>query len=231
MNRYFCLIALSLLYACSSKDKCQNQPDTDTYVSSAKINEKVHKLIFTTQISQSDVAALNKLAKDFKLNKIGRISLYPYGFSGDSTNNLKKACVQVKKIFLNQKIRESAVDIQPIKVDNYGKQNIIVIKSYRYDLLLPTADKWKYDIGDIDPTKDIPNFGTAAEYNLGCMIANPRDLVDPAEIAEVDGKSAVTAVRKVIPVAGRTGGGTGGTGNNSGIDAGGATVSGGSTTK
>ena len=77
MNRYFCLIALSLLYACSSKDKCQNQPDTDTYVSSAKINEKVHKLIFTTQISQSYVAALNKLAKDFKLNKIGRISLYP----------------------------------------------------------------------------------------------------------------------------------------------------------
>lgn len=207
MNRYFCFIALSLLCACASKDECKNKPDTDTYVSSAKINEKVHKLFFTTQLSKADIDALNKLAKDFKVNKVGRISLHPYCVSRESANNLKKACAQVRDIFLNQKIIESAVDIQPINVDSGEKQNVIVIKSYTYDLLLPTADKWKYDIGDIDPTKDIPNFGTSTEYNLGCMIANPRDLVDPAEIGETDGKSAVTTVRKVIPVGGASGGG------------------------
>ena len=49
---------------------------------------------------------------------------------------------------------------------------------------------------DIDSNKDLPNFGVSYEYNLGSMIANPKDLVDPAPLENMDAQTAINAIKK-----------------------------------
>lgn len=216
MKNIFYLITLIALLGCSANKsyKKLSDIDIDTYRSSASIKEHSYKLIFNSVVTDADIIALNKLADQCIITKVGKISILPKTCSLGQSSIMNEACNKVIEIFLKRGIKESILDIQPININEINKENSIIIKFYTYKVLLPTVDRWKYNVGDIDVTKKLPNFGTAMSYNLGCMIANPRDLVDPAEYSKVDGKSAVTVIRKLIPVS--TGGGMMGSGGGLG---------------
>lgn len=210
MKRIAALLGL-ILWGCADTNRCVYGPknDKDTYRSSAEISERNHKLIFDAGLSSSDVNALNKLADEFVATSVGKITIIPISRSSQEAKKLENAANLVREIFEKRRIKKHVIDLQPCIVDKEAARNVVQIKSYKYDLKLPTASKWKYDVGDIDVEKKMPNLGVATSYNLGLMIANPRDLVDPAGMGMMDGKSAVAAVRQVIHATNRVGGSMG----------------------
>ncbi len=199
--------SLLMLVSCSSPNNKNLYSHEEILRSTAKITkERLHKLTFEKGISKQDLHALAELGKEFTATSVRKVSILPIARNKDSLLISINAAKNAKEALIESGMSKNIIEIGKIDIDAKSTNNYMLIKSYLYDVVLPTADKWKYDIGDIDTTKETPNFGVATSYNLGLMIANPRDLIDPAEMSETDAKSAVKNVRKVL--GGTTSGGT-----------------------
>lgn len=214
LKKIIVISSILILASCSGpKDKIKQQYNCISH-STAKISkERLHKLTFESALSQQDLYALSELGKEFVETSVRKISIIP---NVKNKNNLLlaiKAAKKVREIFVENGVSEGIAEIREPNIDEKSSKNYIEIKSYIYDVVLPNDDKWQYDIGDIDTTKETPNFGVSTSYNLGLMIANPRDLIDPAEMGKTDAKSAVANVRKVL--GGATAGGSASTSGGS----------------
>lgn len=229
LKKIMIISSILILASCSGpKDKIKQQYNGISHPTAKVSKERLHKLTFTSALSQQDLYALSELGKEFVETSVQKISIIP---NVRNKNNLLlaiKAAKKVREIFIENGVSECIAEICEPNIDEKSDKNYIEIKSYIYDVVLPTDEKWQYDIGDIDTTKETPNFGVSTSYNLGLMIANPRDLIDPAEMGKTDAKSAVTNVRKVL--GGTTASNSAGTsGESAGSVSGGSSSSGGST--
>ncbi len=226
LKKIVIISSLLILVSCSGPNSKNLYSHEDVLRSTAKITkERLHKLNFEKEISKQDLHALAELGKEFTATSVRKVSILPIAKNKDSLLISINAAKKAKDTLIESGLSENIIEIGKIDIDEKSTDNYMLMKSYLYDVVLPTADKWKYDIGDIDITKETPNFGVATSYNLGLMIANPRDLIDPAEMSETDAKSAVKNVRKVL--GGTTAGGTAAGGTASGGGASGGAAGGG----
>lgn len=195
-------LLLVFLAGCSLNSQKNKKPvvDNDTYVTSVDKSQRTHMLYLTNNVlSKHDEASLRDLADQYINTGVRQIVLTPIVRSKNELNMFDIHLESIKEIFIRSGIISAYVYIhQPVVVTGKKSRSGIKIDSYTYSVKLPTAKEWKYDIGDIDETKELPNFGVSNEYNLGLMIDNPKDLVDPDPIAPFDSKSAIQSVRKII---------------------------------
>lgn len=195
-------LLLVFLAGCSLNSQKNKKPvvDNDTYVTSVDKSQRTHMLYLSDNIlSKHDETSLRNLADQYVSTGVRQIVLTPIVRSKDELNMFDTHLESVKDIFIRAGIISAYVYIhQPVIATDKKSRSGIKIDSYTYSVKLPTAKEWKYDVGDIDETKEFPNLGVSNEYNLGLMIDNPKDLIDPDPIAPFDGKSAVQSVRKMI---------------------------------
>ncbi len=213
MNNYYMLMICFCFTGCSmlnSKDKSKDIADHDTYVTSVIQKQRSHMLKIYNKLSAADIKNIKKLARELVHENVGKVVLTPIVPNLDNRNVYKQVLYDMKNIFMRAGVSNFEIYIKSPKIDHM--QSGIKIDSYSYKAVLPTAKKWKYPIGDIDESKTLPNLGVAYEYNFGAMIANPKDLVDPSPLDNMDAKSAIKPVRKIIPIATGSKGG----GNNTG---------------
>lgn len=199
MKKYCIIMSCALLTSCSHFNwwKSDEKPkvDHDTYVTSVSEGKQVYSLNVHADLSRDDLKGLKKLARSLVSNNTKKVVLTPVVSSADKVNMYKEALIEAKKVFTRAGIPNFEVYIRPSEVAE-GQKSGIRIEAYTYTAQLPTAKKWKYPIGDIDTSKQLPNLGVSYEYNLGSMIANPKDLVDPAPLDNMDAAKAISATKK-----------------------------------
>lgn len=195
MNRYLSLLlACVALTSCSERQYYRENDRLDTYVTSVSKTKRTHTLsIKDDKISKVDIAAIDALSRDLVHTGVKQIEITPVITEFPISTTYAKSIDKIKQLFMKAGINKSSIHIiEPV----IEKEQGVIINSYVYKLSLPTAKKWKYPIGDIDLEKELPNMGVSAEYNIGVMIANPKDLVEPDQMGNVDAKSAIAASKK-----------------------------------
>lgn len=86
--------------------------------------------------------------------------------------------------------------IVPVSEPGLGAPGTAVIRRERYLVTLPACPDWSKPAagaGDFTNTHS-SNFGCAAAVNLGLMIAQPADLVEPRQVGPTDARVAAAAV-------------------------------------
>lgn len=198
MKNYYILASCLLLASCSSfgwnKDKKTHTIDNDTYVTSVSTDKLSYMLTMHENLSKDDHQKLKKLARKLVDQKVGKVVLTPVVSNINNVNLYKQPLKEIKNIFMRAGVSISEIYINLPEINS--SKSGIRIDGHVYKLNLPTATRWKYPIGDIDSNKDLPNFGVSYEYNLGSMIANPKDLVDPAPLENMDAQTAINAIKK-----------------------------------
>ena len=194
MKNYYILIASALLASCSNLGTKNKAPiDNDTYVTTVSKSKQVHMLNMYSDLTNEDRGNLKRLATKLVNNNVKKVVLIPVVPNVNKANMYKHMLNEIKNIFMKAGVSISEIYINLPEIDE--QKSGIRIESYTYKANLPTAKKWKYPIGDVDITKELPNLGVSAEYNLGSMIANPKDLVDPAPLDNMDATSAIAAIK------------------------------------
>lgn len=205
MNKYLTVLTLGLiLTSCAERSNYRENDSVDTYVTSVSKTKRTHTLsIKDDKISKADIAAIDELSRDLVHTGVKQIEITPIITKFPISTTYAKSVDKVKQLFMKAGINRSSIHVMEPVIDS---EQGIVINSYVYKLSLPTAKRWKYAIGDIDLGKELPNIGVSSEYNIGVMIANPKDLVEPDPMGNVDAKSAIAASKS----------GGGGSGTSSG---------------
>jgi len=195
MNRCLLILLVGLtLASCSERKHYRENDKLDTYVTSVSKTKRTHTLsIKDDKISKADIAAIDALSRDLVHTGVKQIEITPVITQFPISTTYAKSIDKIKQLFMKAGINKSSIHVLEPVID---QEQGIIIDSYIYKLSLPTAKKWKYAIGDIDLGKELPNIGVSAEYNIGVMIANPKDLVEPDPMGNVDAKSAIAASKK-----------------------------------
>jgi pilus assembly protein CpaD len=108
------------------------------------------------------------------------------------------------------------------RIKTYGKghhdarEDAITLSYDRIAAVGPTCGDWSEDITRNPENLPYPNFGCAAQRNLAAMVANPTDLMFPAQEDDRLGDKRSTDYRKAISGASGGGGGGGGAGGAGG---------------
>ena len=196
MHKYLTVLTLGLiLTSCAERSNYRENDNVDTYVTSVSKTKRTHTLsIKDDKISKADIAAIDELSRDLVHTGVKQIEITPIITKFPISTTYAKSVDKVKQLFMKAGINRSSIHVMEPVIDS---EQGIVINSYVYKLSLPTAKRWKYAIGDIDLGKEMPNIGVSAEYNIGVMIANPKDLVEPDPMGNVDAKSAIAASKSV----------------------------------
>ena len=203
MNKYF-IPCLCLILASCAKKQCNEVPET--YKTTVSKYKRSHRLSLTNGcIINADIENIKNLARSFAQTGVRHITILPTIKSWPLSHDYSDSIERIRHILVDAGINRSSIYVTEPKV---GDDENIVIDSYVYKISLPTARKWKYHIGDIDIYKELPNMGVSYEYNLGSMIANPKDLVEPDEMIGANGKSSIVAVKKAMTSGGSSGGGS-----------------------
>lgn len=205
MNKYLTVLTLGLiLTSCAERSNYRENDNVDTYVTSVSKTKRTHTLsIKDDKISKADIAAIDELSRDLVHTGVKQIEITPVITKFPISTTYAKSVDKVKQLFMKAGINRSSIHVMEPVIDS---EQGIVINSYVYKLSLPTAKRWKYAIGDIDLGKEMPNIGVSAEYNIGVMIANPKDLVEPDPMGNVDAKSAIAASKSVAGGSGTSSG-------------------------
>lgn len=191
MKQLNIVIVLALLAGCSA-NKQSNNIDNATHTTSIDKEKRVHFMSLAGAISLRNIQDIEQLAKQFRNTDVRFIKLTPVVASKVNNQYLDEAILKVKEVLLKHGVRAHTIHIDQVQ---YGDENGIRIESATYKVVLPTANEWAYSVGDIDETKSLPNIGVSYEHNLGSMIANPKDLLEPDVLGKVDAQHAISAVR------------------------------------
>ena len=213
---FLCLILTSCVNKSCVYDK---EKDTDTYQTTVSKSKRSHKLTLKNgEIVSADITNIKNLARSFAQTGVKHITISPTIKSWPLSHAYADSIEKIRHILVDAGLNRSSIYVtEPI----VGTDENIIIDSYIYTIALPTAKKWKYHVGDINPYKELPNMGVSHEYNLGSMIANPKDLIEPDEMIGANGKSSIVAVKKAM--SGASSGST--SGSSSGSSSSGSTSS------
>ncbi len=191
MKQLNIVIVLALLTGCSANKQPDNI-DNVTYTTSIDKEKRVHFMSLAGAISSRNIQDVEQLAKQFRNTDVRFIRLTPIIAGKVKDQCFDEAILKVKEVLLKHGIRAHTIHIDQ---KQYGDVNGIRIESATYNVVLPTAHEWAYSVGGIDETKSLPNIGVSYEHNLGSMIANPKDLLEPDVLGKVDAQHAISAVR------------------------------------
>lgn len=108
-------------------------------------------------------------------------------YSGNKTQHHAQLVESVKLNFIKKGIEAKNILIQE-NIDNKITLPHMQITASSYHAIPPKKSEWQYSLGDMDTTKEIPNFGTSTAANFAMMVANPKVLIEPEELAQPSAK-------------------------------------------
>jgi pilus assembly protein CpaD len=146
-----------------------------------------------SDISSLDKSRLRAFADAYMTSGHGPLSVTAPSGAGDGQGGQESASA------IGEYLNELGVDWSQISASTYGAANGSgdqIILSYTHYVATPSAcGNWK-GLGARDRANmRSPNFGCATQNNIAAMIADPRDLVEPAGDAPPDAAARIRGIR------------------------------------
>lgn len=163
--------------------------------SDTQLRNVVNHVRLTENIDVSNSATGLSTASARQINLFLRINNVGYGDKisidlGEQTNaNAKREAVRKHLNSVGLKLEDRAPITGPKPQENRG---ILVVDRF---IVTPPNCHGNFSQGNSMPiTVTSPTFGCSHQVNLGLMVANPQDLVDPQQTAPTNAEVAVSGV-------------------------------------
>lgn len=147
----------------------------------------------TSDLSSMDKARLRAFADAYLTNGHGPLTITaPSGAQSDHDGEERAS--DIRK-FLN----EVGVDWSAINGASYrvgeDKSRELILSYTRYVATPSACGNWTGLRGRDYANLRTPNFGCATQNNLAALVADPRDLVEPADMTPADAQARIRAIR------------------------------------
>lgn len=192
------LVMMALLAAlaagCAGAWNGQKQAMTVAEEHPISVDSQIVTMTIDQDRSASDISSLDKsrlraFADAYMTSGHGPLSVTAPSGAGD----------EEKTSAIGEYLNELGVDWSQISASTYGAaggSGDQIILSYTHYVATPSAcGNWK-GLGARDRANmRSPNFGCATQNNIAAMIADPRDLVEPAGAAPPDAAARIRGIR------------------------------------
>ena len=98
----------------------------------------------------------------------------------------------VIKALRREGIRQDRILIQPYRAGGLAGPAPIRLSFATLKAKTEPCGRWPEDLGDTSENKEYFNFGCASQQNLAAQIADPRDLLEPRGLGEIDAERRTT---------------------------------------
>ncbi len=148
-----------------------------------------------TRLTPADQTRVETFAARFRASRATVIRLrYPTG-----SRNASAARVVVDDVA--QVLRRSGVSRQRILIAPYPAEGVADMPPLLLSFNAVVAEvapcgRWPEDLADTSENRNYHNFGCASQSNLAAQISDPRDLLGPRGISEIDAERRSTVVEK-----------------------------------
>jgi pilus assembly protein CpaD len=147
----------------------------------------------TTDLSNMDRARLRAFADSYMTNGHGPLTVTgPSGAGND--NDGHEASADIRQALHDAGVPWSAIHGATYRTGD--ADNEIIMSFTRYVATASPCGVWKGLRGRDYRNLRSPNMGCATMNNYAAMIADPHDLIAPADVDPRDGQSAVRAIEK-----------------------------------
>ena len=198
------LTAVSLLLTGCSEQELMPIPDLEEAKIDITENKTSHFFAVDSnfQLSSADKTKLAKLLRDSKGEGIENVGFMIV--SDSPVPKFKKIGLsnQVKSQMIRAGFLESRVVDSGTCIYKDAKKGVRV-DVLKYDLQRTDVDLWNDSIGDCDPNKPLPRYGSAMNYNMEEMIANSADLIAPRKYK---GQNTTQAIKAMSDMGSSSGG-------------------------
>jgi pilus assembly protein CpaD len=147
----------------------------------------------TSDLSNIDKARLRAFADAYLTNGHGPLTVTaPSGAATDHDGEERAA--DIRKFLNESGVEWSSIDGASYRVGEDKKRELIL--SYtRYVATPSVCGIWTGMKGRDYGNMRSPNFGCATQNNLAALVADPRDLVEPADSTSADAQARIRAIR------------------------------------
>lgn len=142
----------------------------------------------SAQLSRGEAARLQRLALSGGISPSDRVTVMTGG--DPRLRELRVAAISRELVRYGIVAAASPLDGAP--------RDRAVIAVGRYMVTLPPCPNWSQDPASDFTNAMSSNFGCSVATNLGLMVASPADLAGGRELANADGKPAVSAVTRYL---------------------------------
>lgn len=148
--------------------------------------------VSTSDLSNVDKARLRAFADAYLTNGHGPLTVTAPSGAGNDRND-HEAAADIRQALNNAGVPWSAIHGATYRTGEASNDEII-LSFTRYVATASPCGVWSGQRASQYKNLRSPNMGCATMNNYAAMIADPHDLIAPAESAPVDGQSVVRAV-------------------------------------
>ncbi|MEZ5894818.1 MAG: CpaD family pilus assembly protein [Parvularculaceae bacterium] len=147
----------------------------------------------STELSSIDRARLRAFADSYLRNGHGALSVTtPSGVGSDGA--AKDAAGKIRQALFDQGVPWSAMQADAYAAGDRSRGDVIL--SYTHYVATPSACGVWEGIRQRDyANRRTPNFGCSSQNNLAAMVADPHDLIAPAEMTDPDSAFRIRGVQ------------------------------------
>jgi pilus assembly protein CpaD len=145
--------------------------------------------VTTSDISNVDKSRLQSFASSYMTNGHGPITVTAPSGAGKDRND-HEAAADIRKILNDAGVPWSAIHGATYRTGDAGNDQII-LSFTRYVATASPCGVWTGQLSSQYRNLRSPNMGCATMNNIAAMVADPHDLIAPAETAPRDGQAVV----------------------------------------
>ena len=169
-------------------------PITPTERFSMKVEQHPEQMAFAahaTGLSDNQRSALSRYVEGWMANGGGAIAVSTPKAGGDAASRTAWA---IKARLQQLGVSDEDVRVQGYDSDQAGAPVLVVYQ--KYAAVLPQCGKSWTDLAANGKNNGQANFGCAVTSNMAAQIANPRDIVTPADMGPSDAARRATIFEK-----------------------------------
>ena len=195
------LLTASALFSVSCAGGAFNGPEDAMTVAEAHpitVDSQVVTLTIdvdgnSSDLSDMDRSRLRAFANSYLLNGHGALTITtPSGTGSDQDG--QNAASGVREALNEAGVPWSSISGAAYRVSESGVSDQIIVSYTHYVATASRCGDWSGYRSNDYKNLSSPNYGCATQNNLAAMVADPRDLVRPADITPRDGVVAVRAI-------------------------------------
>lgn len=148
-----------------------------------------------TRLTPADLTRVETFATRFRASRASVIRLrLPSGARNDAAARL--VADNVAAVLRRHGISRQRILIAPYPAGGIPDAPPLLLSFNAVVAEVEPCGRWPEDLGDTSENRNYHNFGCASQNNLAAQIADPRDLLGPRGISEIDAERRSTVIEK-----------------------------------
>ncbi|KQT83058.1 CpaD family pilus assembly protein [Aurantimonas sp. Leaf443] len=152
-------------------------------------------LVSDRALSPGDRSRVEDFGERFKVSGAGAIQvLMPAGAANDFA--ARHVTSEVVALLKRRRIDKARIYVQPYPAQGLAGPVPIRLAFATLEARTRQCGVWDADLGDTSENRNYTNFGCATQQNIAAQIADPRDLVSPRGMGEIDAQQRTNMLDK-----------------------------------